>query len=243
MTKMIRVADFNENLHKYFWQGSEFPSFSQILSEVGTVKIKKSVDPFDETKTITEKEEWKSISGSENMVGDHIRVGADFGDAFHETVKMFYKYGEEAVEYDDALEPYLNQWRQFKKDFPHTPIQFGTMKLVEIPLFSKLYRIAGMPDCIALGPDGSVWILDWKTVTTWAKRSIYRMQAAFYGVLYQTSYIKKSPAKKPRAKIVRFNGKSPSMYEVEELSYAEMRSEFNKFLSILTTWKIGKGLI
>ena len=215
------MLKFNEQDHKYTWNGNTVLSVTQILSSIG---VRRSEDNF-----------WNSISGSEFIKDDRT---AAFGTEFHSIAE--YTLKDCLGVYDPAFEPWKIGLSKFFADHPElvtyafvankelkTVEGWDSNQFIEMPLYSRR-GYAGTPDWLAINEkDGSIWLIDWKTSTQ--KQDHWRLQMAAYALLIKENFgIRK-----------KINRMSVRVFEndYEPILYKNIAADDNLFLSILNVFK------
>jgi hypothetical protein len=91
---------FDNESHKYHWNGLRKPSVTGIIGSVGTKRV------------VDGREMWVSLAP---MFGDtEDRTAADFGTAFHKIAAIFLKGGNPS--YPAEMEPWVAQFQRFLLD-------------------------------------------------------------------------------------------------------------------------------
>ena len=200
---------FDEENHVYKHKNKIVPSVTQILNRV-------------------------AVSDGES---EHIPIGGNifqnndtakrFGIAFHKYAELYLK-GKE-VEASEEMKPWIKQFHNFLLA-SGLETKDNDNKNVERVLYSSRYNYAGTADWIAIDRNGQVCVVDWKTST--AESSYWDLQLAAYANLVQ-----EQETDKIRQGIKRIS------VRIDEDRYEKRtrktEPDFNKFLSILNTYKIG----
>jgi hypothetical protein len=142
---------FKDDTHQYFHNGKEYPSVTTILKHFGMVDF--------------------------SMVGETtLKKAAEFGRNFHATSAMF----EEGTlgAYSPELEPWLDGWKKFLKDF--APVGIA----IELPMVSTTWGFAGTPDRVYVmpGPKNAIW-----DIKTGHEMPANALQTAGYKILAEES--------------------------------------------------------
>lgn len=82
--------------------------------------------------------------------------GRERGTLIHRIIEWYCKKTLDLDTVDPVLNPYLEAWIQFAKDTGFKP------EAVEVPLYNKIYRVAGTPDHIG-ALDGRESVIDVKS--------------------------------------------------------------------------------
>lgn len=141
--------------------------------------------------------------------------------AAHKATALSDKGTLDEKELDENLRPYLDGWRLFRQEYGFIPA------LIEQPLFSKIYRVAGTPDRIGNWRiDDSIIIPDIKT--GFELSPTHAIQLAGYELIFKEDLKVKS---KIRRLSVLLNEKGK--YKIQE--YKD-KNDLSVFLSALSVY-------
>lgn len=99
-------------------------------------------------------------------------------------------------------------------------------------MYSEQYGFAATPDLVATTAGTSQYVvIDWKTSTAWQHHWFWQV-AAYCMVVKEVMGLKPVPT----AVVVRFHEDG---YEMKTRTPTQVKSDFNAFLSILNTYKLG----
>lgn len=132
-------------------KGKEYPSVTTILSHFGMTP------DFDKFGNDTSR---------------------DFGTAVHKVLELFDNDVLHAYNYDPVIEPYLNGYKKFLKEFK------PEWEMIETPLISKIWGFAGTADRVGV-IKGKTCVLDFKTGSP---NPYHELQTAGYQVLVEDNY-------------------------------------------------------
>ena len=118
------------------------------------------------------------ISDFSRVNGRVLEAAQNFGSVVHKTCELYDK--DDLAECDPQIQPYLDQWNNFKGDE-----LFSSFEIIETPLYSKMWCFAGTPDRINYGNKGFNVLLDIKTGSEYPA---HRVQTAFYQILVEENY-------------------------------------------------------
>jgi len=150
---------------------------------------------------------------------------ANFGTAFHKTVELLER--DSLDEYDSAIEPWLNAYKAFKKDFQNL-----TLFVCEEPMYSPKFDYCGTADLIFHNRnDNTFTLLD---IKTGAKQSYWALQTAAYYNLLIENFSWTMTEKNLKRWAIRI---MPNSYSLE--NYENQGNDFNYFVSALNvyTWR------
>lgn len=199
------MLEFEKDGHIYRWDGRIVLSVTQKLSRVG---IKDDIG------------RWNSISGSE-FIGDNI--SAIFGTEFHKIPELSLQGWMPA--YSEEMAPWVNGWQKFMKDHKNLEtVDIGEgMPAIEWRIYVEQYNYAMTLDWLCKdSKTGKYYLVDWKTSTQWKTHWWLQLAAYSKGV---ESKLKTKCYTMP-VRIYRDG------YEKRIHGPAEVKADFNKFLSI-----------
>ncbi len=203
---------FEETDHKYTVDGRTVKSVTQILSSVG---VKNEEGYFN------------SLTGAEYITDD---TAAEFGKAFHKYA-CYMLTGVRCV-YDTDMEPWidgLNKFLEAHSFLLSAPCKYASF--VELPLYSEKYDYAGTADWI-VELLNKIIVIDWKTSI--AKQRHWNWQTAAYAQLVREKLKTRKPIETMTVRIFE-NGYDPIIRKP-----SEVKTDFNKFLSILNVLRFAK---
>ncbi len=198
------MLQLDNETHIYRWDNKVVPSTTQVFSRVAVRN--------------NEEAPWRSVSGSEFM--GNYETAARYGTEFHKAAAYIVQGIN--CKYDPVLEPDIISLKLFLREYKII------LKLVEKPLYSKLYGFAGTLDLYG-ELDTPPIIVDWKTATTF--QEYWRSQTAGYEKLIAEELKIK---KRFHRWTVRFkqDGKMPDI----DKRYNHPQ-DWNRFLSLLNVYK------
>lgn len=126
------MLTFDAAAHAYAWSGRPVPSVTSIIRSV-------LGDPFERVAA---------------PVLEHARQR---GSAVHKACELDDEGRLDESTVDRRIVPYVEAWREFRREFPFTVL------FAETPLYSMVNGFAGTPDVAAQLDDGSVICIDRKT--------------------------------------------------------------------------------
>jgi hypothetical protein len=201
------VIRFDEENHRYTYNGKPVVSVTQVMSRVGVRETEEA--PFRPVNGF--------MGGTNNLV---LQTASQFGKALH-LIAEWVMTGK-TFEFDPQMEPWVASLLKFKGDFGNDLEIIATEKLA----YSKIYGYAGTMDLYGLYK-GSPIIIDWKSSTTVSKT--WNLQTAAYEQLIkEETGIKKNFHR--WAVQVKENG-----YYIEKR--LTEKQDFNRFLSLLNVYK------
>lgn len=192
---------FVEDGHKYFWNNNSVPGVTDVIGESS---------PF--------------VSYGNDEAVEKARK---FGNAFHKTVELIER--NNLGTYNKELDPWLDGWRKFKKDFSHFEIIIiDNRAAIESRFYSEIYGFAGMIDLILFDPERQlIIIIDWKT-GSFSRR--WFIQTAGYERLVREKVKKYRKFVRWPVQIV------PGNYKIH-LPKKDFRYDFNIFNAMLVTYR------
>lgn len=211
------MLTFDEATHIYRWNNQIVPSVTQIPNRVA---VRNGDD-----------DEWHSVSGSEHMGRyENARL---FGTEFHKIAA--YRVQGIDCKYDLAFQPWVNGLNKFLDEHNLNEViknrHLASCYLVEKPLYSKIYGYAGTLDWFfILNTQLYCLLLDWKTSTKISDLS--RMQTAALEQLIKENY-QTGNRILPRWTVRIFEND----YETDKREGRKHKMDFNRFLSLLNTYK------
>jgi hypothetical protein len=151
---------FNEETHSYFWMGKPVDGVTGIMDRVGTRQNDRSP--------------WNPVGCPDFAKREH---DSNFGSAFHKVAEaVLHGYN---VDFPESMTPWVEQFGNFLREFKPVPLTDPNgNKLIEYPMYSVRYKYAGTLDLAAYNKDGDIYLIDWKTATSYQKS--YRLQTAAY---------------------------------------------------------------
>jgi hypothetical protein len=160
--------EFDEESHQYFWKG--VPIRYSVSAVPGHIAIKKYRD--DGTSY------WSSLGFDDAWNNPAAKI---FGTSFHKACSIILHGGEPV--YPDVMEPWIKQFRLMVDDWNIVPITDAAgAKVIEYPMYSTRYKIAGTADCIAYsGKNKAITVFDWKSSTS--SQDYWRGQTAAYATI------------------------------------------------------------
>lgn len=153
---------------------------------------------------------------------------AAFGTEFHK-VSAYLDRGEfEGYEYDHVMDPWLDGWRKFRRDFPYlVPFQLGERPCIEMRLYSSRFDFAGALDRVWWNPvDRYVIIND---IKTGGKCPTWQLQTAAYQQLFVETVPNAPPA---RRWITQVKEGGYKLHKPEN----PWKVDLNVFLSMQSVW-------
>lgn len=108
---------------------------------------------------------------------------AAFGSEFHH-VSAYADQGElDQYDYNHAMDPWLDGWRKFRRDFPMlVPFRMGGKPAIEMRLYSDRYGYAGTIDRVWRNPQDRYVIVN--DIKTGSKCATWDLQTAAYTGLF-----------------------------------------------------------
>lgn len=150
-------------------EGSRYQSVTTALGEY-----------FD---TETKLQEWRKRVGEDNAKRIS-RTATSRGQRFHDLLELYLKNEDSSVP--------LNIKEIFDATVDKLDILINTVHMLEAPLYSDKYRLAGRVDCICTtGADDHLTVIDFKTSAKEKKRSwieSYFLQCAAYAFMFEERY-------------------------------------------------------
>ena len=194
---MTEEIKFNKDTHTYFLDDRKIPSVTQIISSAG-------------------------LSDFSKVNQDILKRSQSFGSAAHLACQLYDENRLDIKSLDIALEPRLEAWILFKRDFG-----IKTFKEIEKQVYSIKYQYAGCLDRLTMDDA----LIEIKTCTTIPKTT--GLQLMGYQGAYEEMYKVKI---KRRICVQLLDG----TYKMEE--YKE-KSDRTVFLSCLNlhNWQLNKN--
>lgn len=127
------MLQFEEEGHKYIWDGLRVPSVTQILENVG-------------------------ISDFSNVPESILNNSINFGLAVHKMCELYDRGMLEMKSLDPQLLPVLGQWQKFLKDYQ---VKLDP-NFIEQAFYCSKFKYAGTPDRVCTIKDRNI-VLDIKT--------------------------------------------------------------------------------
>lgn len=150
-----------------------------------------------------------------------LEAACQFGIAAHRATALSDKGTLDEVALDDNLRPYLSGWRLFRQEYGFVP------DIIEQPMYSRIYRVAGTPDRIGKWRiDDSIIIPDIKTGSALSPANA--LQLAAYEMIVKENLTKKEKIKRLSV-LLTPDGK----YKIQE--YKD-KNDINVFLSALSVY-------
>ena len=148
---MTEEIKFNKDTHTYFLDDRKIPSVTQIISSAG-------------------------LSDFSKVNQDILKRSQSFGSAAHLACQLFDENRLDMKSLDPALEPRLEAWILFKRDFGITEF-----KEIEKQVYSTKYQYAGCLDRLTM-VNNKLTIIEIKTTTTMPKTT--KLQLAGYLIAF-----------------------------------------------------------
>jgi len=118
--------NFTEKDHKYFLDGTEIPSVTQVLQEAGLINL-----------------EW--------VDKEVLKAKALFGTKVHKTTELYDKGTLDIAELHPTLSGYLNGWVKFRNDYDFIPTYIEIMLFHKLYKFAgRIDRVGCLGDDLAL---------------------------------------------------------------------------------------------
>ncbi len=142
--------EFREEEHEYYYNGIRVPCVSDILTYFGLIDLK-----YVPKKMLEE--------------------SMDFGSNMHKTCQL--SDTDDLAKADLKAKPYLEGWEMFKNN---NSIKNSDFKVIEQPLYSKVWNFAGTPD---RATEGHLY-----DIKTGCSMPYHAIQTAFYQILLKENF-------------------------------------------------------
>lgn len=221
----MNELQFNEGKHEYSVGGTILPGVTSIISGMGLSGIPYKI-----------LQELKSLKNGEievcHLSGKALAVyqAGQFGTAAHRACELEDEASLDMKSLDSAILPYLEAWRQFKKE---TGV---LICLIEDRVYHPFLGFAGTIDRTGIINDKK-FIIDIKTSAEFP--SCLGLQTAAYKGLYVSNYVdRNSNVSIDRMGVLL---KPDATYRLADDSLFK-KTDWNNFLSALSLYKLKKNM-